>query len=114
MSALALERKLVELASKPREFLLLDAADGLLRGSYWRPALRPGEGPTPPQSIVDQLHAEGVLPAGGARARDAWVRMAASRERLEDLLWVLLEPSWHDPRTVELYLRTTEWGAGLP
>lgn len=113
-----LERKVVQLrrSASPRDFLVLDFTGEVLRAAHYfiRPP-RPHYGhglPAPSPQQMDAGRQAGWF-AKGAK-REAWVRMAAERDTLEDLLFVLLEHSSHDWQSTVAYIRATEWGAGLP
>lgn len=113
----SMERKLIPITggpSRPREFLLIDMREGRLRGAYWRmrqPYDRPGAN-EPGQSLVDGLAADGIVASGSRKS--GWWRAAAERDRLEDLLYVLLSDSRHDWQAMLLYMRSTGWGEKLP
>lgn len=119
-TAVTLERKVIPIAGaangKPREFLLLDAVlvngETMLRGSHWyiRPPM--DKRPAPPQVVLDRIAAEGLVPKGAKR--DAWVRVAVERDRLEDLCYVIFHDTRHAPATIEHYIRSTRWGETLP
>lgn len=102
--------------TRPRALLLIEPRDGSVRGSFWR--LREHRDlhiPKPPQALVDKLHQAGILPAGGNRARGAWIRVAATALTVELLCEELLaDDPRHEWRTVAAYLRACPWADELP
>lgn len=115
-----LERKVVQLSrsASPRDFLVLDwtGSGGDVRVVHY--FIRPpkpvqgwdGAAPTPQQ--LDAGKTAGWFNHGAKR--EAWVRVAVARETLADALYVCLQGTAHEWRTVEAYVRATGWGETLP
>ena len=98
----------------PTDFLLVDVGpDGQVRVAHWWVAA-PNEAhrEVPPQQPFDRLVADGII--SNTSSKSAWCRAAAQRDSLDDALYVALQESRHEWRTVLEYLRATGWGAELP
>ncbi len=120
VAATTLERKRVPLGRQGAfvdRFLVLDCGEGTVRCAYYRPR-HPGERDLPPE-IPEETWTLGIeLGWFSEKGKaSAWRRGAGKGGSLgaalrRALAGVALDCD--DARTIEAYVRSTAWGAGLP